>query len=148
MRLGKRWSRLAGVLLAALVLSISVMPQGNTPSRQGGVSYAASEQHFAYPEFEENWTRADGPVSSGDVARSWLWGPTPGIIVRELFAQAQDGVRTVQYFDKARMELNENTVDGDLQWRVTTGLLVTEMVTGRIQTGEKESLESARPRRS
>jgi hypothetical protein len=44
----------------------------------------------------------------------------------------------VQYFDKARMELNPAVTGVDALWRVTTGLLVSEMVQGRIQTGDTQ----------
>jgi hypothetical protein len=44
-------------------------------------------------------------------------------------------VRTVQYFDKARMEVNHAVSDPQSQWAVTTGLLVVELVDGRVQVG-------------
>src|SRR5207244_4210338 len=98
---------------------------------------------FAQPEFQQTWARTDGPVAAGQASRSWLWGPEPGAVVSEPFAQAVDGKRTVQYFDKARMELNPAVADAASPWRVTTGLLVTEMVEGRIQTGERQLVTSA-----
>src|SRR4051812_11121394 len=83
---------------------------------------------FAAPEFQQVWNRDDEPVASGNISRSWLWGPSPGVTRQEQFAGAPGGSRTVQYFDKSRMELNEAITDVKSQWRVTTGLLVTEMV--------------------
>jgi hypothetical protein len=44
------------------------------------------------------------------------------------YREAAGGERTVQYFDKGRMELTNG--------QVTFGLLATEMVTGRIQVGD------------
>jgi hypothetical protein len=94
-----------------------------------------SPPSFASPDFEQVWQQDDGPVASGQVVRSWLWGPTANATLTEPFAGAPAGFHLVQYFDKARMELNEAITDTNSIWRVTTGLLVTEMVQGRVQTG-------------
>jgi len=90
---------------------------------------------FAIADFENVWQQADGPVASGQAVRSWLWGPGPGLSLNEPFAGAPGGQRLVQYFDKARMELNSAITDTTSIWRVTTGLLVAEMVQGQVQTG-------------
>jgi hypothetical protein len=42
----------------------------------------------------------------------------------------------VQYFDKARMEITHPDADPSSIWYVTNGLLVVELVTGRMQTGD------------
>lgn len=59
-----------------------------------------------------------------------FWGPvanaTPG--QQEPYAEATNGRRFVQYFDKGRMELTRGAV--------TNGLLATELVTGRVQVGD------------
>src|SRR5436190_7345248 len=88
-------------------------------------------QPFATPDFERLWTLDDGPVASGQASRSWLWGPSPGVTLQEPFSGVVGNTRTVQYFDKARMELNSAVTDTTSIWRVSTGLLVTEMVTGK-----------------
>jgi hypothetical protein len=46
------------------------------------------------------------------------------------YTEASGGQRTVQYFDKGRMELTNG--------QVTFGLLATELVTGRIQVGNND----------
>jgi len=81
------------------------------------------------------WSRADAPVSLGAATRSWLWGPLPFAVANESYAESPTGERLVQYFDKARMEINDPAAVRSSQWFVTSGLLVTEMVTGKIQTG-------------
>ena len=43
--------------------------------------------------------------------------------------------RQVQYFDKARMEVNNPAGDPTSLYYVTTGLLVKELVTGQRQDG-------------
>ena len=49
----------------------------------------------------------------------------------EPYSDAPNGMRQVWYFDKGRLELN-NPQDG----QITSGLLVNEMVTGQVQTGD------------
>ena len=100
-------------------------------------------ESFADPAFESVWQRTDKPVESGRVARSWVWGPSPlsgGI--QEPYAEALGGTRLVQYFDKSRMEINDPNADRNSQWFVTNGLLVREMVDGRIVTGASASTPS------
>jgi hypothetical protein len=55
----------------------------------------------------------------------------------EPYIEASGGQRLVQYFDKGRMELTNGTV--------TNGLLATEIVTGRIQTGDNSFQNQAPP---
>lgn len=83
------------------------------------------------------WSRTDLPVRDGMVNRTWIWGPQ-GIFCAgpEPYENAPGGVRTVQYFDKARMEVNNPDADPGSTWYVTNGLLVTEMITGQIQLGD------------
>ncbi len=87
--------------------------------------------------FEQNWSRADRPIQlqteGGPLTgRGWLWGPQPNLSRSELYAEGPGGLRQVVYFDKARMELTDPTTG-----RVTNGLLVTEMATGRLQLGDQ-----------
>ncbi|MDQ3929675.1 MAG: hypothetical protein M3328_11090, partial [Chloroflexota bacterium] len=85
--------------------------------------------------FYQVWSRADGPVAGGAVARSWLWGPVPFAVANEQYAESSTGQRLVEYMDKARMEVNDPSLDRQSPWFVTSGLLVYEMVTGQMQTG-------------
>lgn len=100
-----------------------------------GAPSAASAPSFGLSQFEQVWSRTDGPVAQGAVSRSWLWGPQPGEVRAEPFAGAPGGTRTVQYFDKARMEANPAVTDPSDPWSTTTGLLVVELVSGRAQVG-------------
>ncbi len=93
-------------------------------------------QSFADPAMELAWQRADQPVVAGRVARSWTWGPAPftgGLY--EPYAESPGGVRLVQYLDKARMEISDPGGDRSSPGFVTNGLIVREMVEGRVQTG-------------
>jgi glucose/arabinose dehydrogenase len=96
----------------------------------------AAEQIDEHPAFATLWARTDEPIAAGEVSRTWMWGPEPvTAVMLEPYLEAPDGERQVQYWDKARMEINDPDSDPDLAWFVTNGLLVTEMMTGRIQTG-------------
>jgi hypothetical protein len=118
------------ILLALGLTASVVMP---------GLAQDGDDTHFANQSFEDRWERTDRPVEEGAIDRTWMWGPGPhSDTLLEAYADSDDGVRQVQYFDKSRMELNDPTSDpGDL-WQVTNGLLVVEMVEGRIQTGDNE----------
>ncbi len=89
----------------------------------------ANRNEFADPRFAAIWTRTDSEAVRG--GRTWYWGPQPWFDYAEFYADSPNGLRTVQYFDKARMEINR-PADGI----VTNGLLVVEMVSGRIQLGD------------
>ncbi len=94
--------------------------------------------------FQRTWKRTDQPVLDGLVARTWMWGPQANSeLIQEPYSEAPGGGRTVQYFDKARMEDNSYRADGP-PWDVTNGLLVVEMVTGRVQLGDVD-FESRAP---
>lgn len=88
---------------------------------------------FADPAFRAIWTRADGPVGAGNSGRSWTWGAGPGPRHVERYVESAGGARLVQYFDKARMELTQRTTGNTAP---TNGLLVVEMIAGRLQHGD------------
>jgi len=118
--MGKR----AILLALCLPLLLGLLPGG------------LSAQSFADSAFESVWKRTDKPVADGRVGRSWLWGPAPFTdAIQEPYAEAPGGTRLVQYFDKSRMEINDPNGDRSSPWFVTNGLLVREMVDGRIATG-------------
>jgi hypothetical protein len=101
---------------------------------------ALAEPNFVNNQFQAKWQRADKPVQDGssNPSRSWLWGPEgfnqPGSTT-EPYADSPGGTRQVQYFDKARMELNNPSTG-----LVTNGLLVIEMISGREATGDATNL--------
>ena len=57
------------------------------------------------------WSRTDKPVAHGDAQRSWLWGPSAYATGSEPYAEAPGGQRTVQYWDKSRMEVTQPGAD-------------------------------------
>jgi len=99
---------------------------------------------FASPAFGAAWSPVDEPVASGAVQRPYLWGAGPSSAgLSESYRDAPDGMRLVQYFDKARMELTDPA-----RGTVTTGLLTRELVTGRIQIGDSPASIEVRGRGS
>jgi hypothetical protein len=94
----------------------------------------AQELTFNAAPFQAQWQRYDLPVQQGQANRSWTWGPnSPGdnAVTSEPYADSPGGRRVVQYFDKARMEINDPATSA-----VTNGLLVRELVAGQIALGD------------
>jgi hypothetical protein len=90
---------------------------------------------FAHHRIEQTWAREDRPVAEGRVSRTWTWG----FVRREaVFEPYNGGSRKVQYFDKARMEINDPNANQSSTWFVTSGLLAKEMITGRVQVSDHE----------
>ena len=94
---------------------------------------------FADSAFQRVWNRTDSLVASGQVSRTWFWGPgpnTPGLI--EQYNQGVNHQRLVQYFDKSRMEINNPAGDRSQPFFVTNGLLTVELISGFIQLGDAD----------
>jgi len=102
-----------------------------------GITLARAAINFNDPGFANTWNRVDKPVEElPGLGRGQTWGP---------IIQGSEGIktepyngttRTVQYFDKARMEVNNPSGDPTNRYYVTTGLLVKELVTGLRQDGD------------
>jgi hypothetical protein len=90
---------------------------------------------FSDPAFEQVWSRTDKPIAESKAARSWMWGPEAFYSAYEQYMEGPAGQHLVTYFDKSRMEINAPAADRKSQWYVTNGLLVVDMISGRIQTG-------------
>src|SRR5687768_11102351 len=115
------WSVLLAASLAPPGVSLAQTKPGPPPAENAA--------------FSEVWQRADMPVAQGRAQRSWLWGPTALTTRSEPLVESPGGSRQVQYYDKARMEVNNPNADPNSAGYVTNGLLVTEMVSGRLQVG-------------
>jgi hypothetical protein len=99
----------------------------------------SSEPPAMQPDaFAGVWSRTDKPVDDEVELRTWMWGPeaNTGQMV-EAYVEAPGGFRIVQYFDKSRMEVTHpDTGDPESVWYVTNGLLVVELISGRLQRGD------------
>lgn len=123
----KGLSKAVGVAVVGMTI-VSAMPALATPQAQA--------PGFADPAFQSVWERTDMPVSNGTVSRTWFWGPQPNsAALTEPSAESPGGTRTVQYFDKSRMEINDPNANREDPFFVTNGLLTVELVSGQMQTG-------------
>lgn len=92
--------------------------------------------------FQRTWARTDQPVADGAVVRTWMWGPEAySAQFPEPYVESPSGMRQVQYFDKSRMEITHPDALDDGVWYVSNGLLVNELVSGRLQTGDDEFID-------
>lgn len=117
-------------------VEVTVVTPGAVPEASEPIMLSVLDGMVAGGAIANTWARTDQPVRNSDVNRTWIWGPE-GLFCAtgEQYADAPGGVRTVQYFDKARMEINNPDGDPDSIWYVTNGLLVVEMITGQVQMG-------------
>ena len=132
-RIHKRIAALTSLAVLAL-LTTSIAPAA-TP---GHAAPTRIPGNFADPAFQSVWTRTDQLVDEGKVKRSYYWGPVPGFTAYEEYAEGPSGRHLVQYFDKSRMEINNPNGDKSDPFYVTNGLLTIELISGRIQTGNKK----------
>ena len=123
--------RLTSAALAGIALLVNALPAQAAPW--------VDRFAFANPAFQTVWSRSDSAVVSGSVARSYTWGPQPWFDYKEYYRQSPNGLRQVQYFDKARMEINDPANAGPDG--VTNGLLTVEMVSGRVKAGDSPGVE-------
>jgi cellulase (glycosyl hydrolase family 5) len=124
------------LLLLLAILSIFPTLFSAQSSGAAGV-FVPAPQEFASGAFDAVWTRTDSLVASGNVQRTWLWGPQPdGPGLMEDYAEGAGGKRLVQYFDKSRMEINDPNADPSSPFYVTNGLLTVELISGRMQVGD------------
>jgi hypothetical protein len=107
-------------------------------SSSGGTTYGN-----ILPDFYNVWKQSDLAVATGQSNRSWLWGPDAFATKTEEYKEAKGGQRQVQYFDKARMEINNPDGDRSSLYFVTNGLLPKELIGGYIQTGDNQSQPKA-----
>lgn len=134
--------KVSTILLCILLLGASTARAKTAYSPVGLTSWP--DAWLAESAFFDVWARADGPVVMRAAGRSWLWGPGPFAVANEAYAESPTGKRLVEYLDKGRMEVNDPSGDRTSNWFVTSGLLVSEMVSGRLQTGSN-SFESRAP---
>ncbi len=99
--------------------------------------YYSIEGEIDVTRFLQTWARTDRPVNDGTVNRTWIWGPESNAVTMvEPYLESPGGERTVRYFDKSRMEISNPASSPTSIWYVTNGLLVMEMITGRLQVGD------------
>ena len=116
--------------LAALLSIIAPEASGQSATRRGAV--------WAAEPFELQWQRTDELVARGAAGSSWYWGPAPlGLPLLERNDESPGGTRMALYFDKGRMELPVPLASARSTAPLTFGRLVSEMVSGNVQLGER-----------
>jgi hypothetical protein len=97
-----------------------------------GMATIQAASSYADPQFETQWKQ-------GEAITPNFWGPLANAKdgQQEEYKDVPGGKRTVQYFDKGRMELTNG--------KVTNGLLATEIIKGKIQTGDNTFQDQAPP---
>jgi hypothetical protein len=126
-------------LAAFLLLTLTITTLTSTAS----AGDLALDPAVAPPPIPDIWARVDGPAARTGDRQSWLWGPVIHAITHEPYYQSPGGARKVFYFDKARMEINDPSADWSSPWYATSGLLVREMILGRIQIGDAHGVWAA-----
>jgi hypothetical protein len=113
----------------------AVQPPASTPQTSTLPNTAIDPEDFASQTVQEVWEYTDLPVREnrmGSQPRSWIWGPEPLTKpMLEMYEEAPNGQRVVQYFDKGRIELNDLA-----EGIVSSGFLTIEMIEGRVRVGE------------
>jgi outer membrane protein assembly factor BamB len=101
----------------------------------------AADPTFGNELIKNRWIEQDRLVGSAGVTRPYTWGPSvpeAPVAIMEPYNSSPGGMRQVQYFDKARMEIN-NPANGI----VTAGLAVKELVSGLRQDGDTKFTQLA-----
>src|SRR5215470_8177411 len=129
------WVLIPVLLLTGLVPGAAARPAAQPPSAP---AIAPQGTPFLSAAFQKVWTRTDKLVFDHAVGRSWYWGPEANTATREYWKNSPGENRLVQYFDKSRMEINNPNGDPNSPFYVTNGLLVVEMISGRMQVGESD----------
>ncbi len=111
-------------LLALAIIGLALTP-----------ALVAQPAHAANAVFDAIWQRTDLPVQQGLVSRSWVWGNQLTQDIYEPYAQGPNGTHMVRYYDKSRMEVNHPDTAPNT---VSNGLLVVDMINGRIQVGDNQ----------
>jgi Tol biopolymer transport system component len=125
---------LTSLRAALLVAVLGALGSAALPAQ--AAPWAGDRQQFASPRFAQVWNLADLAVQQGRTNRSWTWGPHPWFDYHEVYKQSPNGLRLVQYFDKARMEITDPATTSGPLGGVTNGLLVVELVSGHLKLGD------------
>ena len=86
------------------------------------------------------WWKVDGKVGQSRTTQTWLYGPDVNQATIENYSESLKGQRSVWYFDKARLEINQPAANPKSDWYVTSGLLPKELMSNKIQVGDNNFL--------
>jgi gamma-glutamyltranspeptidase / glutathione hydrolase len=120
------------LLLSLLMSAVAFLPQ-STAAADPNIKYERGG--FDDPAIQARWYRTDFPLPQRG-NRSYIWGPEIIRKWQEPYKESPGGSRVVVYFDKARMEINLPDKDRNDPFFITNGLLVRELISGRVQAGD------------
>src|SRR5689334_10426178 len=126
------------LLLIPVLLLTGLLPGTPLGAAPGAAPAAQATTPFLSSAFQRVWTRTDQLVADHTVGRSWFWGPEARTATQEYYKDAPNSMRLVQYFDKSRMEINNPNGNPNDPFYVTNGLLVVELISGRLQVGNND----------
>lgn len=127
---------LALSMVLAIVMTVTWPAVADDTTSQLAVPTLASTS--IDPAVQSVWSQTDGPVASGTVARTWIWGPAAIVSTTEHYRESPTGFRNTIYFDKGRLDITDSTMSPDDLWYVSGALLSSELLSGEIQLGEQE----------
>ena len=127
------------VIIAAGFAAFGIRPGQSEPGDGNELQLRINET------VEALWNRSDGPVMRGAVDRAWLWGPSPIATSTEFYPESPSGARTLVYYDKGRLDILDAEASTANDWYAVGGLLVHEMLAGRIQLGDTFFVERTTP---
>ncbi len=130
--------RIAGLGLCALAIVSMVF--------YGVLAREPGSQITLHQAVQATWQQADGPISAGDVQRSWVWGPEPLASTTEFYRESPNNTRKLIYFDKGRLDILDEGADTSSPWFATGALLVSEMLAGEVQLGATDFVERESPK--
>lgn len=129
--------RIAGLGLCALAMVSMVF--------YGVFARESGRQITLHQAVQATWQQADGPITAGDVQRAWVWGSEPLAATTEFYPESPNKTRKLIYFDKGRLDILDEGGDTNSPWFATGALLVSEMLSGKVQLGEDDFVERETP---
>lgn len=131
---------LAFSMVLAIVMSVTwpALAQEDSSPQE-----ATATQLTIDPAVQSIWNQTDGPVADGEVARTWIWGPSAKVSTTEYYRESSTGLRKIVYFDKGRLDILDPSGDQEDLWYVSGALLSSEMLSGEIQLGANEFVRRA-----
>lgn len=133
-------ARLAALTLIAVITLTSVVWVG-----LGSSPRTTMFERELNPAVQALWERADSPAVQEGNPRAWIWGAEPVAMTTEHYPESPTGLRELVYYDKGRLDILDPGGDASSAWYATGALLVTELLSGRVQLGAQRFVERESP---
>lgn len=133
-------ARLVALILIAVTTLTSVILVG-----QGSTPRSTYFERDLDPAVLAVWERTDSPAVLAANPRAWVWGSEPLAMTTEHYPESPTGLRELVYYDKGRLDIVDPTGDPASPWYASGALLVTELLSGRVQLGAERFVERDAP---